>query len=84
MMHNIKMQDLFHCTLNVLYARITKFHYFMTFSANKVVVLFVTVRLLVLRKVLAELMLAYQITLYKQIKRVVYSRPAERPRHAGP
>ena len=65
-MHYIKMQDLFYGALNILNARITKFHNFMTLSANQMIVLFVSVRFLVLRKIFSKLMFANQITLYQQ------------------
>ena len=62
-MHYVKMQDLFYRTLNILNARITEFHHFMTLRANEMIVLFIAVRFLVLRKIFSKLMLANQITL---------------------
>jgi hypothetical protein len=67
------MQDLFDRTLNILNARITEFHHFMTLRANEMIVLFVPVRFFVLRKVFSKLMLANQIALYQQIQGIIDS-----------
>src|SRR5687767_4461584 len=72
MMHYIKMQYLFYCTLNILNARVTKFNYFMTLRTNQMIMLLIPIGFLVLRKIFSKLMFAYQIALYQEIQCIIY------------
>ncbi len=70
-MHDIKMQQIANCILNILYSWVTKLGDLMALRANQVIVLLVPIGFFVLSQVLAELMFAYQVTFYQQIKCIV-------------
>jgi hypothetical protein len=64
MMQHVEMQDLLNSGLNILDTRIAKLNHPVTFSANQMVVLLVSVRFFVLCQVFTKLMLADQIAFH--------------------
>jgi len=75
-MKHIKMKDFLNCILNILNSRVAKFHNTVAFSTNQVIVLFIAIRLLVLREILAKLMFADKVAFYKQVQGIVYGSTA--------
>ena len=67
----MEVQQLADHSLDAMNTWVTEFHHFMTFSADDMVVLAVTVALLILSEVTAKLMLADEALLDKQIQGVV-------------
>ena len=61
-MCDIKIQDIAHHTLYLLNPGITKLQYFIAIETNKVVMLFVSIRLLEQGDVFTKLMSGHQIT----------------------
>lgn len=76
MVHYIKLEKLAYRILYVLDPRITELHYFMTFRTDQMVVLFISIRLFVLRHILAKLMFGNQVTFNEQVQGVIHSSPA--------
>src|ERR671912_1723618 len=76
MMHHIEVQYLFHGTLNILDAWITKFYHLMALRTNQMIMLLVTIGFFVLRKIFSELMFAYQIALHQKIQCIIHRRAA--------
>src|SRR5690606_20833958 len=76
MMKNLKMKNLLSGLLNVLDTGIAEFDHLVAIRTNQVIVLFIAVRLFVLRQVLSKLMLAYQVTFHQKVQRIVHGGPA--------
>lgn len=75
MMQNLEVQDFSYGILNILDARITKFQNLITIHTDEVIVLFVSVGLFKLGKILTKLMLRDQVTFNQKIQRIVNSGP---------
>lgn len=76
MVQHIEMQDLLDRILDILYTGITELHHLVTLCTDQVIMLFVTIRLFVLREVFAKLVFTNQVTFDEKVKRVINRCPA--------
>src|SRR5690606_11671454 len=76
MVLDFEFQEFAHHALDLVNARVAKFHNFSTFNANDMVVLLVSVRLFELRHVFTKLVLRYQVAGNEEFQCVVYGSTA--------
>ena len=74
-MSNINFKHLFQGMFDILNSWITEFYQLAVFK-QYMIMLFETIRFLVLGEVFAKLVFAYEITFYKKVKRIIHSSPA--------
>ncbi len=76
MVHDLKIQQIPNHNLDVVDSRIAKLNDLVAFSTDKVVMLFIAIRLFKLSLVSAKLVLANQVAFYQKVKCIVHGCPA--------
>ena len=70
-MVDLEMEQITHCRLDLLDARIAELNYFPAIDADEMIVLLKAVGLLVLCEIFSKLVLRDEIAIHQQLKRII-------------